>query len=185
MDRPPDARDSVPLNYDLSYCEVVTPLPVGTNLALLHPLWMLLSGNLLGTRGAIIPGLSALGLSIVAVRRAWAAVGKGGWRVERLCGEGGSNSASDGFGLLGSTPPAHTRAAAAGARPLPIASQPSSHADLRSLSPVGSRSAQDIQELIAGRPQRIIGYRHAVEQVEPLVGPVGRVLRLEQVARAV
>ncbi len=35
-------------------CTLVAPLPV---------LWMLVSGQLLGARGAVIPGLSACGLS--------------------------------------------------------------------------------------------------------------------------
>lgn len=36
-------------------CAVVTPLPVGTNLGLLHLLWMLVSGRLLGSRGPSSP----------------------------------------------------------------------------------------------------------------------------------
>jgi len=58
---------------------LVTPLPIGTNLGLLHLLWMLVSGRLLETRGAVIPGLSACGLPDRAVRRAWAALGQGDW----------------------------------------------------------------------------------------------------------
>lgn len=58
---------------------LVLPLPVGTNMGLLHLLWMLVSGQLLATRGAVIPGLSACGLSERAVRRAWAALGQGAW----------------------------------------------------------------------------------------------------------
>jgi len=65
-------------------CTLVAPLPVGTNLGLLQVLWMLVSGQLLGTRGAVIPGLSACGLSDRAVRRAWAALGQGEWACERL-----------------------------------------------------------------------------------------------------
>jgi len=42
-------------------CDVVQNLPVGTNLALLHLLWMMVSGHLLVSRGAIIPGLHHLG----------------------------------------------------------------------------------------------------------------------------
>lgn len=38
-------------------------LPVGTNLALLHFLWMLVSGALLPARGAVFPALQSLGLS--------------------------------------------------------------------------------------------------------------------------
>ena len=63
---------------------LVTPLPIGTNLGLLHLLWMLVSGRLLETRGAVIPGLSACGLPDRAVRRAWAALGQGDWTSEDL-----------------------------------------------------------------------------------------------------
>ena len=52
-------------------------VPVGTNLGLLPLLWMLVSGQLPASRGAVIPGLSACGLSARAVRRAWAALGQG------------------------------------------------------------------------------------------------------------
>jgi len=65
-------------------CTLVRSLPVGTNLGLLHLLWMLVSGQLLATRGAVIPGLSACGLSERAVRRAWAALGQGDWSSARL-----------------------------------------------------------------------------------------------------
>ncbi len=60
-------------------CALVEPLPVGTNLGVLHLLWMQVSGQLLPTRGAVIPGLSATGLAPRAVRRAWAALGQGDW----------------------------------------------------------------------------------------------------------
>ncbi len=65
-------------------CSLVAPLPVGTNLGLLHLRWMLVSGQLLAARGAVIPGLSACGLSERAVRRAGAALGQGDWTSERL-----------------------------------------------------------------------------------------------------
>jgi hypothetical protein len=45
---------------------------------------MLLSGQLLGSRGAIFPGLQALGLSDRAIRRAWVALGQGRWTSRRL-----------------------------------------------------------------------------------------------------
>src|SRR5438128_1476020 len=54
-------------------------VPIGTNLALFHLLFMLLSGRLLESRGAVIPGLAALGLPAAAVRRAWAALAYGRW----------------------------------------------------------------------------------------------------------
>src|SRR6188768_1875865 len=60
-------------------CAVVARTPIGTNLGLVHLLWMLVSGRLLGSRGAVIPGLSTTGLSDPAVRRAWAALGQGTW----------------------------------------------------------------------------------------------------------
>jgi hypothetical protein len=60
-------------------CAVVSATPIGTNLGLVHLLWMLVSGQLLAARGAVVPGLSATGLSEPAVRRAWAALGQGEW----------------------------------------------------------------------------------------------------------
>lgn len=65
-------------------CRLVMQVPVGTNLGLLHLLWMLVSGQLLATRGALFPGLSGAGLSARAVRRAWAALGHGDWTSAQL-----------------------------------------------------------------------------------------------------
>ena len=65
-------------------CVVTQSLPIGTNLALLHFLWMLLSGSLLSSRGALFPALSAIGLRAAAVRRAWAALWCGAWAVSVL-----------------------------------------------------------------------------------------------------
>src|SRR5437763_16921163 len=65
-------------------CGLVAPLPIGTNLGLLHLFWRLVSGRLLGSRGALFAGLAACGLSDRAVRRAWAALGQGGWTSEAL-----------------------------------------------------------------------------------------------------
>ena len=65
-------------------CAVVVSLPMGTNLAMFGLVWMLVSGQLLLSRGAIFPGLSALGLSRAEVRRAWAALGTGSWTSRRL-----------------------------------------------------------------------------------------------------
>ena len=63
---------------------VVASVPIGTNLGLFHLLWMLLSGRLLQSRGAVIPGLAAFGLSDAAVRRAWAALAYGRWHTSTL-----------------------------------------------------------------------------------------------------
>src|SRR5688500_8088812 len=65
-------------------CALVGGVPVGTNLGLLHLLWMLASGRLLGSRGAVFPGLADCGLPGRAVRRAWAALGQGGWTSAHL-----------------------------------------------------------------------------------------------------
>jgi len=65
-------------------CALVESLPIGTNLGMLHLLWMLVSGQVLAARGAVIPGLSACGLSERAVRRAWAALGQGDGAISPL-----------------------------------------------------------------------------------------------------
>lgn len=61
--------------------ELTQDLPIGTNLALLHFLWMLVSGALLPQRGALFPALKAIGLSDEASRRAWAAFRGGVWQI--------------------------------------------------------------------------------------------------------
>jgi hypothetical protein len=63
---------------------LLSRLPIGTNLALLHVFWALLSGQLLPSRGALFPALKAIGLHDEAVRRAWTAVAKGGWQIAHL-----------------------------------------------------------------------------------------------------
>ena len=61
--------------------ELTKGLPVGTYLALLQFLWMLVSGALLPQRGALFPALKATGLTDEATRRAWAAFRKGSWQI--------------------------------------------------------------------------------------------------------
>jgi len=65
-------------------CALTAPLPIGTNRALLELLWMILSGRLLSSRGALIPALSAVGWEAARVRRAWAALGHGAWSIEAV-----------------------------------------------------------------------------------------------------
>jgi hypothetical protein len=77
-------------------CTVVVSVPVGTNLGLLHVLWMLVSGQLLATRGALFPGLSGGGLSARAVRRAWAALGQGDWTSAHLLARWQAQVAAEG-----------------------------------------------------------------------------------------
>jgi hypothetical protein len=45
-------------------------LPVGTNLALLHYMYMMVIGSLLPQRGALFPALQATGLTEQETRRA-------------------------------------------------------------------------------------------------------------------
>jgi len=63
---------------------VVKTLPIGTNLALLHLLWALLSGAFLHSRGAVFPALQTLGLSAVQMRRSSQAVREGAWSSDEL-----------------------------------------------------------------------------------------------------
>jgi|SRR5690349_11994748 hypothetical protein len=65
-------------------CALVAGVPLGTNLGLVLVCWMLLTGRLLASRGAVLPALSALGLEPAVVRRTWAAVGHGAWSTEQL-----------------------------------------------------------------------------------------------------
>jgi hypothetical protein len=67
---------------------VVAGVPIGTHVDLFHLLWMLLSGRLLQSRGAVLPGLAALGLAADAVRRCWAALAYGTWPSSQLLGAG-------------------------------------------------------------------------------------------------
>lgn len=63
---------------------VTAGLPIGTNLALLHFLWMLLSGALLNSRGVVFPALQSIGLSAPVIRRAWQAMQSGAWQIAVL-----------------------------------------------------------------------------------------------------
>jgi hypothetical protein len=64
--------------------ELLEGLPIGTNLAMLHVFWALLSGQLLPNRGALFPALKAIGLEDDAVRRAWTAISQGVWQTALL-----------------------------------------------------------------------------------------------------
>jgi hypothetical protein len=70
------------INHTISILSILTVgLPIGTNLALLHFMWMLVSGALLPNRGALFPALTWIGLSEAATRRAWVAFRKGVWQM--------------------------------------------------------------------------------------------------------
>ena len=64
--------------------ELLVELPIGTNLAMMHVFWALLSGQLLPSRGALFPALKAIGLEDEAVRRAWTAINSGVWQTASL-----------------------------------------------------------------------------------------------------
>jgi hypothetical protein len=65
-------------------CQILEPVPVGTNLGLFHLFWALLSGRFLTYRGAIFPSLEDLGLPADAVRRSEAALAEGQWKIADL-----------------------------------------------------------------------------------------------------
>ena len=80
------------------WCPLVVACPIGTNLGLLHLLWMLASGRLLGARGARFPGLADRGRSAPATRRAWAAPGQGDWTSGQFIGRWAGMVAREGQG---------------------------------------------------------------------------------------
>jgi hypothetical protein len=63
---------------------VVQNVPVGTNLALLQLMWVMLQGRLLVSRGAIFPALIAGGFSWREARRCWRALRYGAWASQAL-----------------------------------------------------------------------------------------------------
>jgi hypothetical protein len=77
-------------------CALVAGLPIGTNLGVLHLLWLLASGRLLAARGALFAGLHDCGLPARAVRRAWAALGRGDWASAALLARWGALVAAEG-----------------------------------------------------------------------------------------
>lgn len=73
------------INHTIAVLVILTEkLPIGTNLAMLHFMYMLVSGGLLPNRGAMFPGLKSIGLSDGAIRRAWAAFRKGVWQMSAI-----------------------------------------------------------------------------------------------------
>lgn len=63
---------------------VVIAEPIGTNLGLLHLLWMMVTGKGLNSRGALFPGLQASGLKPAEIYRAWGALRYGDWQISDL-----------------------------------------------------------------------------------------------------
>ncbi|MBI4753084.1 hypothetical protein HY793_01760 [Candidatus Desantisbacteria bacterium] len=65
-------------------CTLTALLAIGTNIALLHLLWSLISGALLPSRGALFPALQITGLLPPVIRRAWAALCSSSWQINNL-----------------------------------------------------------------------------------------------------
>lgn len=65
-------------------CQILAPVPLGTNLGLLHLLWAMLSGRFLLSRGAVVSALHAMGLPDPAVRRSEAALAYGRFQIGDL-----------------------------------------------------------------------------------------------------
>lgn len=63
---------------------IVQNVPLGTNIALLKLMWVMLQGRLLVSRGAIFPALIGGGFSWTEARRSWAAMSYGAWSSEKL-----------------------------------------------------------------------------------------------------
>lgn len=63
---------------------VVQTVPVGTNIALVRILWVMLSGAFLQSRGAVFGALAGQGFAAQEVRRSWAALRSGAWDSNEL-----------------------------------------------------------------------------------------------------
>lgn len=63
---------------------VVQTTPIGTNIALVRILWVMMSGAFLQSRGAFFAALSVKGFDRQEVRRSWAALRNGAWEINEL-----------------------------------------------------------------------------------------------------
>ena len=63
---------------------VVKPISIGTNVALLHLLWAMVSGAFLSSRGAVHTALKLSGRSDAETRRGGNALRKGQWQISEL-----------------------------------------------------------------------------------------------------
>lgn len=64
---------------------VTESLAIGTNLGLLHFVWMLVSGALLPNRGALFPALKSIGLSVGGIEEREMASERASEGVARVC----------------------------------------------------------------------------------------------------
>jgi hypothetical protein len=63
---------------------LVKPIPIGTNLALLQLMWVMINGSFLASRGAVHSALRQLGLDDRSIARGWRALRRGVWSIEEL-----------------------------------------------------------------------------------------------------
>ena len=64
--------------------QIVKPVPLGTNLALLQLMWAIISGAFLTGRGAIHTALKDSGFRSQEIRRCWCALWAGQWHIYEL-----------------------------------------------------------------------------------------------------
>lgn len=67
--------------------QIVKPVPLGTNLALLQLMWAIISGAFLTGRGAIHTALKECGFTPQEIRRCWQALWAGQWQIHELIGQ--------------------------------------------------------------------------------------------------
>ncbi len=65
---------------------VVKDAPIGTNLALYGGLMTMMSGQMLGSRGALIPALHSAGYDQAESMRIWQGLAQGSWQINDLLG---------------------------------------------------------------------------------------------------
>lgn len=63
---------------------VVQVVPIGTNIGLVRLLWVMMNGSFLRSRGAIFPALLMNGFTPAEIRRSWAALAYGSWKIAEL-----------------------------------------------------------------------------------------------------
>lgn len=63
---------------------VLQVVPVGTNVALLRILWVMVNGSFLESRGGLHPALACNDFNVEQIRRSWAATRYGSWSIDEL-----------------------------------------------------------------------------------------------------
>jgi hypothetical protein len=63
---------------------IVQTVPIGTNIALVHLLWVMVNGSFLSGRGAVFAALSLGHFRFAEMRRSWRALRSGVWEINEL-----------------------------------------------------------------------------------------------------